>query len=88
MEQRNGSADGLSLRIARQRVLALSPQMIKVHLQPTRTTHDILPLVRFSPSLGEAYFHAKPIDWSHLVAVLRLLAGQPLGPARKNGKTR
>lgn len=90
MEQRDGSADGrLSLRIpARsQRVLALSPQMIEVHLQPAGTAHDILTLVCLAPSLGEADLHAKPIDWSQLWIVLRLLAGQPLSPAWMKGVT-
>lgn len=90
MEQRDGSADGrLSLRIAArsQRVLALSPQMIEVHLQPAGTAHDILTLVCLAPSLGEADLHAKPIDWSQLRIVLRLLAGQPLSPARMKGGT-
>lgn len=87
MEQRDGSADGrLSLRIParspQQRVLALSPQMIEVHLQPAGTAHDILTLVCLAPSLGEADLHAKPIDWSQLWVLLRLLAGQPLSPAR------
>lgn len=90
MKQRDGSADGrLSLWIAArsQRVLALSPQMIEVHLQPAGTAHDILTLVCLAPSLGEADLHAKPIDWSQLRIVLRLLAGQPLSPARMKGGT-
>lgn len=91
MEQRDGSADGrLSLRIAarRQRVLALSPQMIEVHLQPAGTAHDILTLVCLAPPLDKADLHAKPIDWSQLrIVLLRLFAGQPLSPVRMKGGT-